>query len=263
MKMVFVCNDFNSFVWTVLCAGALAIWCDSYVNDQMPKKYGRVWKRGRSGCCCGSVFFWDDLDDQLTCLNLFWLVVYPKLLWNFVLLERSSFSAVMVLMMNINRTAGWNFRLGPKFLIRPFFNGTRSAQNGGLRILQVCRCIQYVHFIPTVVAPRAFEKTTSTRLCIVTMVIILYPISSFFQNCQEFVSSLPLCILSTTSVSHCFSIEANIELWTSAADSAGSCTKETTTEDTGCGDLFLGKKLRMMFFFVEITFDASFERKNW
>ena len=27
----------------------------------------------------------------------------------------------MVLMMNINRTAGWNFRLGPKFLIRPFF----------------------------------------------------------------------------------------------------------------------------------------------
>jgi len=31
---------FNSFVWTVLCAGALAISWDSHVKDQMPKKAG-------------------------------------------------------------------------------------------------------------------------------------------------------------------------------------------------------------------------------
>ena len=144
---------FNSFVWTVLCAGALAISWDSHVKDQMPKKAG-----------FGSVDVKDVVAGQFSCgmtWMINWLVwiscgcssqvimkVHPYIL----LVERSSFSAVMVLMMNINRTAGWNFRLGPKFLIRPFFLiRMRSAPNGGLRILQVYRCIQYVHFIPTVV----------------------------------------------------------------------------------------------------------------
>jgi len=70
---------FNSFVWTVLFADALAISCVSEAKDQMPEKKSRVCECGRLGCCCGSVFFWDDLYDQLTCLNLFWLFILKNL----------------------------------------------------------------------------------------------------------------------------------------------------------------------------------------
>ena len=68
---------FNSFVWTVLCADALAISCDSHAKDQMPEKKMqglRVWTVGMLlwvGFLLGWLVWSADLFESL-------LVVYPQ-----------------------------------------------------------------------------------------------------------------------------------------------------------------------------------------
>lgn len=113
----------------------------------------------------GTVDVWDVTAGELffgRTLVINWLVwisfvFLTQLFWNFFLLvQRSSFSLIMGLMMNItnlwNWTAGWNFRLGPKFLIPPFLLiRMRSAQNRGLRILQVyIICLHFGSFLVNV-----------------------------------------------------------------------------------------------------------------
>lgn len=91
-----------------------------------------------------------------------------------------------------------------------------------------CNRIKYYNSACTVCTFHSYSSTPRTS------------ISSCFHVFSRFcgTSWLAICIIWTISVSHCFSIEANMELWTSA-------------EDIGCGDCFLGKKLRI--FFDEIT----------
>ena len=190
----------------------------------------------------------------MTCLNLLWLFIQSY--YESSSLHPSSLKVFIPSCHGFNDAhqsyCGLKFQARAKILDSALFLDQnevspkwRAENFAGIQMYTVCAFHSYSS------TSRAFENITSPRLCIVTMVLYGHNSLSHIITFSDLsgvcgTSSLPICILSTTSISHCFSIEANIELWKSAADSAGSCTKETTTEDIGCGDLFLGKKLRIV-----------------